>query len=100
MKSCITLYCPRMSEGITALETMVKDIKEDASYSHIFTRLDPTMDLITKRTIKDGERVLGEYDFCVEWQGTPTRHNLHNLFTKLDFVLAHTGCRYTVSTGK
>jgi len=55
MKSCITLYGPRIAEGISVLELMVKDFKEDASYSRICTRMDPTIDLMTKSMIADGE---------------------------------------------
>jgi len=100
MKSCITLYGPRIAEGISVLELMVKDFKEDASYSRICTRMDPTIDLMTKSMIADGEEVLGEYDFCIEWRGTPSRKNLNDLINKLDFVLAPSGCRYTITTKK
>lgn len=100
MKSCITLYGPRIAEGIAALEAMVKDFKENVSYNRMVTRLDPTIDLMTKAMIADGEEVLGEYDFCIEWRGTPSRDNLNNLISKLDMVLAQSGCRYTITTKK
>lgn len=100
MKSCITLYGPRIAEGLAALEAMVKDLKEDVSYNRMLTSMDPTMDLMTKGMIADGEEVLGEYDFCIEWRGTPSRKNLNDLITKLDWVLAPSGCRYTISTKK
>ena len=100
MKSCITLYGPRIAEGLATLEAMVKDLTEDVSYNRMLTSMDPTIDLMTKGMIADGEEVLGEYDFCIEWRGTPSRKNLNDLITKLDFVLAPSGCRYTISTKK
>ena len=100
MKSCITLYGPRIAEGIAVLEAMVKDLKEDTSYNRMLTSMDPTIDLMTKGMIADGEEVLGENDFCIEWRSTPSRKNLNDLITKLDWVLAPSGCRYTISTKK
>jgi hypothetical protein len=98
MKSCIKLYGPKISEGLSALESMVKEFREDVSFSRIMTRMDPRMDLMTERLIADGEEVLGEYDFVIEWRDTPPRQNVNRLIAKLDYVLAPCGCRYTITT--
>jgi hypothetical protein len=97
-KSCIKLYGPRIAEALSALEGMVKDLREDVSFSRIMTRMDPLMDLMTAQLIADGEEVLGEYDFLIEWHNPPPRENLNRLIAKLDHVLAPSGCRYTITT--
>ncbi len=63
MKSQIKLYGPKISEGQRALLAMVKEIKQDASFTRLVTILDPAMDIMTEKMITEGERVLGEYDF-------------------------------------
>jgi hypothetical protein len=77
---------------------MVKEVREDVSFSRIMTKLDPRMDLMTEKLISDGEQVLGEYDFVIEWRDTPPRENLNRLISKLDYILAPSGCRYTIAT--
>ena len=79
---------------------MVKEIKEDVSYNRMMTSIDPSIDLMTKAMIVDGEEVLGEYDFVIEWRTAPSRKSLNDLIAKLDAVLAPSGCRYTITTKK
>jgi hypothetical protein len=98
MKSSITLYGPRIADGLEVLEKMVKEIKKDASFNRAVTRLDPSMDLLTEQMITDGEEVLGEYDFVIDWRTSPSRKSLRELISKIDSVLAPTGCRYTITT--
>jgi hypothetical protein len=98
MKSSITLYGPRIADGLEALEKMVKDIRNDTSFNRTVTRLDPSMDLMTEQMIADGEEILGEYDFVIEWRTSPPRKSLRELISKIDRVLAPTGCRYTITT--
>lgn len=98
LKSCIKLFGPRISDGIEALEAMVKEVREDVSFSRIMTRMDPSLDLMTEQMMADGEEVLGEYDFVIEWRITPPPGRLRELIRKLDRVLDSTGCRYTITT--
>ena len=98
MKSCIKLFGPRIFEGLEALEAMVKEIKEDVSYGRVMTRIDPSLNLITKEMIADGEEVVGGYDFVIEWRGKPSPKSLRELIRKIDRVLAPSGCRYTITT--
>jgi len=98
MKSGIKLYGPKISHGIAALEGMVKEIRDDVSFTRILTTMDPSLDLMTEQMIADGNEVLGDYDFVIEWRGTPPRKSLHELIGKIDQVLKPTGCRYTITT--
>jgi hypothetical protein len=98
MKSCIRLFGPRISDGLEALENMVKEIREDISFSRIMTRMDPSLDLMTEQMMADGEEALGEYDFVIEWRITPPARRLRELIRKIDDILEPTGCRYTITT--
>ena len=98
MKSGIKLYGPKISDGIAALEDMVKEIRDDVSFKRILTTMDPSLDLMTEQMIADGDETLGDYDFVIEWRGTPPRRNLHELIGKIDQVLKPTGCKYTITT--
>jgi len=98
MKSGIKLYGPKISDGIAALEDMVKGIRDDVSFKRILTTMDPSLDLMTEQMIADGDETLGDYDFVIEWRGTPPRRNLHELIGKIDQVLKPTGCKYTITT--
>ena len=77
---------------------LVKEIREDISFSRIMTRMDPTLDLMTEQMIADGEEALGEYDFVIEWRIAPPPGSLRELVRKLDEILESTGCRYTITT--
>ena len=98
MKSQIKLYGPKISKGQRALLSMVKEIKQDASFTRLVTILDPAMDIMTQKMITEGERVLGEYDFVIEWCQRPSRESFNQLISKLDHTLEPTGCRYTITT--
>ena len=80
------------------LEEMVEDIKKDTLLKRIIVSADPTMDLITKLMIEDGQEMLGEYDFVIEWRSPPTAVSRRELINKIDRVIETTGCRYTITT--
>ncbi len=98
MKSCLKLYGPRIADALSALEEMVEEIRADTSMGRIVTAIDPSMDLMTEQMISDGAQSLGEYDFVIEWRSPPASKSLRKIIKKLDFVLAPTGCRYTITT--
>lgn len=100
MKSCLKLYGPRIADGLSALEGMMREIDQDISDCCYRTvvMIDPSIDLMTKQMISDGLETLGEYDFVIEWRVAPTSETLKKLIKKIDQVLAPTGCRYTITT--
>ncbi len=97
MKSYIKLYGPWISEGLAALDKLVKEL-EPVQYGSIVSSMDPAIDLITRSMIQYGKEALGEYDFVFEWAGTPTAEQVIKLISKIDNALAPTGCRYSIIT--
>lgn len=102
MKSYIKLYGPSIDKGMEALEELLKDLKKRYQYgemvSHIISVVDPSLDLITGKLIRDGKEFIGEDDFVIKWEQTPSFDQVRGLIRQIDEALLYTGCRYTITT--
>ena len=81
---------------------MLKDLKKRYQYgemvSHIISVVDPSLDLITGKLIRDGKEFIGEDDFVIKWEQTPSFDQVRGLIRQIDEALLYTGCRYTITT--
>ena len=102
MKSYIKLYGPSIDKGQKALEKMIQRLSKRFPYgkmiSHIVSLIEPSLDLATGERITSGHRILGEYDFVIEWKELPSKDNVRLLIRRIDEALLYTGCRYTITT--
>jgi len=102
VKSYIKLYGPSIDKGMEALEELLKDLKKRYQYgemvSHIISVVDPSLDLITGKLIRDGKEFIGEDDFVIKWEQTPSFDQVRGLIRQIDEALLYTGCRYTITT--
>ncbi|UCH57151.1 MAG: hypothetical protein JSV18_07415 [Candidatus Bathyarchaeota archaeon] len=102
MKSYVKLYGPSIDKGIDALNELLKDLTKRYQYgemvSHIISVVDPSLDLLTGKLIRKGREYLGDYDFVVEWEQSPTFEQVRGLIRQIDEALLYTGCRYSITT--
>ena len=102
MKSYIKLFGPSIDRGIEALNGLVEELGKSYPYgdviSHIFSVVDPTVDMLTGTLVGMGEFKLGEYDFAVDWKQPPSPEQVRGLIRRIDEALLYTGCMYTITT--
>lgn len=85
-KSFIKLYGPPLDNALEELEKLARDLPK---ISH---------GEITHGVIKEGEVIVGDYDFAFVWGEEPTQRMLRLLIFNIDEALAKIGCRYTIVT--
>lgn len=102
MKSYIKLFGPSIDKGLEALNQLMKELRKRYQYgdmvSHIVSVIDPTIDLMTGTLIDRGFTQLGDFDFVIEWQQTPTPEQVRMLIRRIDEALLYTGCMYRITT--
>ncbi|NIN52865.1 MAG: hypothetical protein GTN80_07240 [Nitrososphaeria archaeon] len=118
-RSRIKIYGPPLAKALDELRKVAHEMPEIRVYYHyILGRLPvsrsetaPLEDesemmmgfgesykMKSKPSIKEAHSVLGEDDFCFEWEDDPTPDQLRILIEKIDKALSPLGCRYTITT--
>lgn len=102
MKSYIKLFGPSIDKGLESLHVLMKNLGKRYQYgdmvAHIVSVIDPSLDLLTGKMVREGRVYLGEYDFVVEWGEVPDTEHVRGLIRRIDEALLYTGCRYTITT--
>ncbi|MCS7097336.1 MAG: hypothetical protein NZ926_02630 [Candidatus Methanomethylicia archaeon] len=102
MKSYIKLYGPSIDKGLEALDNLMRQLAKTYPYGEaiqqIISILDPNIDIKTGKSIRGGTKIIGDYDYVIEWTNIPTIEQLRSLIRKIDDALMYTGCKYTITT--
>ena len=85
-KSYIKLYGPPMDKALNELEKLAKDLPK-ISHGELGHGI-----------IKEGEIIVGDYDFAFVWGEEPVERTLRLLVFNIDEALSKVGCRYTMIT--
>ncbi len=119
MRSRIKIYGPPLAQALDELRKIAHEMPEVPLYYHyilgrvpvsrsetapledeskMVLGLGESFKAKTKPSIKEAHSVLGEDDFCFEWESDPTPEQLRTLIEKIDKALSPLGCKYTITT--
>ena len=93
MRTYLKLYGPDLLKALPILEEISKNFSDISGSTSLREQT-----LSKKAKIKEGNVVLGKYDFSFDWHEEPTIDRVMNLIKSLDSNLSSTRIRYEVST--